>query len=95
MNMGLLCLLLFMFLCVGWVLLAFVATMLVPVVTVYNGVVALLCFILYQFLKKKQFFTKYPEGWKRVLSMILKYAIILFGIGSFLICGILAFLLLS
>lgn len=77
--MGGLCVMLLMFFCVGWILVAYAVTMFVPVVAIYNGVVALLCFILYLILKKKNVFTKYSEGYKHVLSMILQYGLILVG----------------
>lgn len=91
-HMGGLCVMLLMFFCVGWILVAYAVTMFVPVVTIYNGVMALLCLVLYLILKRKQIFTKYTEGYKHVLFTILKYGLILFGIGSLLICTILAFL---
>lgn len=91
-HMGGFCVMLLIFFCVGWILVAYTVTMFVPVVTIYNGVISLLCLILYLILKKKKIFTKYDQGYKHVLSKILQYGLILIGIGSLLICSILAFL---
>ena len=94
-HMGGLCVMLLIFFCVGWILVAYALTIFIPVVTIYNGVVAVLCLILFWILKRKQIFSKYTEGYKHILSIILQYGLILIGIGSLLICSILAFMWLA
>ena len=70
--MGGLCVLLLMMFCVGWILCVFFLSMLIPLLILYNGIVGIVCFILYFVLRKKSVFNKYTEGYKHVLSSILK-----------------------
>lgn len=77
--MGGLCVLLLMMFCVGWILCVFFLSMLIPLLILYNGIVGIVCFILYFVLRKKSVFTKYTEGYKHVLSSILKYGLIVYG----------------
>ena len=65
----------------------------IPLVVIYNGIVGIVCLVVYFILKKKQFFTKYTEGYKYVLSRILKYGLLIFGIVSIIFAIILAILL--
>ena len=71
--MGGLCVLLLMMFCVGWILCVFFLSMLIPLLIIYNGIVGIVCIILYFVLRKKSVFTKYTEVYKHVLSVILKY----------------------
>ena len=57
--MGGLCVLLLMMFCVGWILCVFFLSMLIPLLILYNGIVGIVCFILYFVLRKKSVFTKY------------------------------------
>ena len=77
--MGGLCVLLLMMFCVGWILCVFFLSMLIPLLILYKGIVGIVCFILYFVLRKKSVFTKYTEGYKHVLSSILKYGLVFFG----------------
>ena len=53
----------------------------------------ILCvFFLYFVLRKKSVFTKYTEGYKHVLSSILKYGLIVYGSISLVFSIILAIL---
>ncbi len=90
--MGGLCVMLLMFFCVSWILVAYIATILTPLVVVYNGIASVVCFCVYFILRSKDVFKKYTEGYKHVLSMILKYGLLLYGISSASICIILGFL---
>ena len=60
--MGGLCVLLLMMFCVGWILCVFFLSMLIPLLIIYNGIVGVVCVILYFVLRKKGVFTKYAEG---------------------------------
>ena len=90
--MGGLCVLLLMMFCVGWILCVFFLSMLIPLLIIYNGIVGIVCFILYFVLRKKSVFTKYTEGYKHVLSTILKYGLIVYGSISLVFSIILAIL---
>lgn len=74
--MGGLCVLLLMMFCVGWILCVFFLSMLIPLLILYNGIVGIICFILYFVLRKKSVFTNIAEGYKHVLSIILKYLLL-------------------
>lgn len=90
--MGGLCVLLLMMFCVGWILCVFFLSMLIPLLIIYNGIVGIVCIILYFVLRKKSVFTKYTEGYKHILSSILKYGLIVYGSISLLFSIILAVL---
>ena len=77
--MGGLCVLLLMMFCVGWILCVFFLSMLIPLLIIYNGIVGVVCVILYFVLRKKSVFTKYSEGYKHILSSILKYGLLVYG----------------
>lgn len=66
--------------------------MLIPLLILYNGIVGVVCVILYFVLLKKSVFTKYAEGYKHVLSIILKYFLIVYGSISLVFSIILAVL---
>ena len=83
--MGGLCVLLLMMFCVGWILCVFFLSMLIPLLIIYNGIVSIVCFILYFVLRKKSVFTKYTEGYKHVLSIVLKYFLINFAYINFIL----------
>ena len=87
-----LCVLLLMIFCVGWILCVFFLSMLIPLLIIYNGIVGVVCVILYFVLRKKSVFTKYTEGYKHVLSSILKYGLIVYGSISLVFSIILAVL---
>lgn len=53
--MGGLCVLLLMMFCVGWILCVFFLSMLIPLLIIYNGIVGVVCVILYFVLRKKVF----------------------------------------
>lgn len=76
-----------MMFCVGWILCVFFLSMLIPLLIIYNGIVGIVCFILYFVLRKKSVFTKYTEGYKHVLSSILKYGLIVYGSISLVFTG--------
>ena len=84
--MGGLCVLLLMMFCVGWILCVFFLSMLIPLL------IGIVCFILYFVLRKKSVFTKYTEGYKHVLSIVLKYFLIVYGSISLVFSIILAIL---
>lgn len=65
---------------------------LIPLLILYNGIVGVVCVILYFVLRKKSVFTKYAEGYKHVLSSILKYGLIVYGSISLVFSIILAVL---
>lgn len=88
--MGGLCVLLLMMFCVGWILCVFFLSMLIPLLIIYNGIVGIVCLILYFVLRKKSVFTKYTEGYKHVLSIVLKYFLIVYGSISLVFSIILA-----
>lgn len=90
--MGGLCALLLMMFCVGWILCVFFLSMLIPLLIIYNGIVGVVCVILYFVLRKKGIFIKYTEGYKHVLSIILKYFLIVYGSISLVFSIILAIL---
>lgn len=90
--MGGLCVLLLMMFCVGWILCVFFLSMLIPLLILYNGIVGVVCVILYFVLRKQSVFTKYTEGYKQVLSSILKYGLIVYGSISLVFSIILAVL---
>ena len=91
--MGGLCVFLLMLFCAIWILCMLFLSIFIPLVVIYNGIVGIVCLVVYFILKKKQFFTKYTEGYKYVLSRILKYGLIIFSIVSILFAIILAILL--
>ena len=70
--MGGLCVFLLMLFCAIWILCMLFLSILIPLVVIYNGIVGIVCLVVYFILKKKQFFTKYTEGYKYVLSRIIK-----------------------
>ena len=86
--MGGLCVLLLMMFCVGWILCVFFLSMLIPLLILYNGIVGVVYFVL----RKQSVFTKYTEGYKHVLSIILKYFLIVYGSISLVFSIILAVL---
>ena len=90
--MGGLCVLLLMMFCVGWILCVFFLSMLIPLLIIYNGIVGIVCIILYFVLCKKGVFTKYTEGYKHVLSVVLKYGLLVYGSISLVFSIILAIL---
>lgn len=90
--MGGLCVLLLMMFCVGWILYVFFLSMLIPLLIIYNGIVGIVCIILYFVLRKKSVFIKYAEGYKHVLSIVLKYFLIVYGSISLVFSIILAIL---
>ena len=49
--MGGLCVLLLMMFCVGWILCVFFLSMLIPLLILYNGIVGVVCVILYFVLR--------------------------------------------
>ena len=57
-----------------------------------NGIVGIVCIILYFVLRKKSVFIKYAEGYKHVLSIVLKYFLIVYGSISLVFSIILAVL---
>lgn len=67
-------------------------SMLIPLLIIYNGIVGIVCLILYFVLRKKSVFTKYTEGYKHVLSIVLKYFLIVYGSISLVFSIILAIL---
>ena len=77
---------------VGWILCVFFLSMLIPLLIIYNGIVGIVCIILYFVLCKKGVFTKYTEGYKHVLSVVLKYFLIVYGSISLVFSIILAIL---
>ena len=58
----------------------------------HNGIVGIVCIILYFVLRKKSVFIKYAEGYKHVLSIVLKYFLIVYGSISLVFSIILAIL---
>lgn len=74
--MGGLCVILLMIFCAIWILCMLFLSIFIPLLVVYNGIVGIVCLVVYFILKKKQFFTKYTEGYKYILSWILKYGLI-------------------
>lgn len=50
--MGGLCVLLLMMFCVGWILCVFFLSMLIPLLIIYNGIVGIVCIILYVVLRQ-------------------------------------------
>lgn len=90
--MGGLCVLLLMMFCVGWILCVFFLSMLIPLLIIYNGIVGIVCIILYFVLRKKSVFIKYAEGYKHVLFIVLKYFLIVYGSISLVFSIILAIL---
>ena len=66
--------------------------MLIPLLIIYNGIVGIVCIILYFVLRKKSVFIKYAEGYKHVLSIVLKYFLIVYGSISLVFSIILAIL---
>ena len=90
--MGGLCVLLLMMFCVGWILCVFFLSMLIPLLIIYNGIVGIVCIVLYFVLRKKSVFIKYAEGYKHVLSIVLKYFLIVYGSISLVFSIILAIL---
>ena len=91
--MGGICVILLMLFCAIWILCMLFLSIFIPLLVVYNGIVGIAFLVVYFILKKKQFFTKYTEGYKYVLSRILKYGLIIFSIISILFAIILAILL--
>ena len=91
--MGGLCVLFLMLFCVVWILCMLFLSIFLPLLVIYNGIVGIVCLVVYFILNKKQFFEKYTEGYKYVLSRILKYGLIIFGIISILFAIILGILL--
>lgn len=91
--MGGLCVILLMIFCAIWILCMLFLSIFIPLLVVYNGIVGIVCLVVYFILKKKQFFTKYTEGYKYILSWILKYGLIIFSMVSILFAIILAILL--
>lgn len=77
-------------------LILFVLGLIIGVISILNtlfiiGAVILFiaAIVIYNILKNKDFFNKYNEGWKRVLTKVLKYGLILEMIGNvitFIIC---------
>lgn len=55
-------------------------------------IVGIVCIVLYFVLRKKSVFIKYAEGYKHVLSIVLKYFLIVYGSISLVFSIILAIL---
>lgn len=91
--MGGICVVLLMLFCAIWILCMLFLSIFIPLLVVYNGIVGIAFLVVYFILKKKQFFTKYTEGYKYILSRILKYGLLIFGIVSIIFAIILAILL--
>ena len=91
--MGGICVILLMLFCAIWILCMLFLSIFIPLLVVYNGIVDIAFLVVYFILKEKQFFTKYTEGYKYILSRILKYGLLIFGIVSIIFAIILAILL--
>ena len=90
--MGGICVILLMLFCTIWFLCMLFLSIFIPLLVVYNGIVGIAFLVVYFILRKKQFFTKYTEGYKHVLSSVLKYGLLVYGSISLVFSIILAIL---
>lgn len=90
--MGGICVILLSLFCVGWVLCMMFLSYLLPILIIYNAIAGILCLALFGYFKRKRIFEKYRNGYKHVLSAILKYVLVVYGIFSLLFSGVLAVL---
>ena len=84
------CIAFYLFLFMGVYLTWTALFILLPICLIYNSIVFLISLFGYFYLKKKKFFEKYTEGWKSILTKLLR----IFLIVESLICGIMAVLCL-
>ena len=78
--MGGICVILLSMFCVGWVLCMLFLSCLLPILIIYNVIAGEVCLGLCYYLKRKLVFEKYRDGYKHILSVILKYVLIIYGI---------------
>lgn len=85
------CIAFYLFLFMGVYLTWTALFILLPICLVYNIVVFLITTFAYFYLKKKNFFEKYTQGWKSILTKILKVFLIIESV----VCAIMAVLCLA